>query len=330
MTRKPKASIVVPAYNSAATIAKTLHSLLRQTFEDFEILVVNDGSTDGTLSLLDTFSDTRLRIITQANRGLSGAHNTGIHQANGEYVGFCDADDLWLPEKLELHVAHLESNPQVGISFSGSQLIDSSGRHIGIRQNPRLKDITAAHVFTRNPIGNGSSAVIRRAALNDFAYRPAGETERDWWFDETFRQSDDIEAWTRFALTLDWQIEGIPGELTLYRIHTDGLSANIERQFETWGRMKKKIASIAPDFVASHGAAATSYQLRYLARRAISMRDGAAAKSLSRRALRASMRPLRDEPFKTLLTACAAEALNAFGPSFYAQAERRFLRNSAA
>jgi glycosyltransferase involved in cell wall biosynthesis len=325
MLTPPFASVVVPAYNSEKTVAETLRSLLRQTFTNLEVVVVDDGSTDGTASVVESFSDGRVRLVRQRNRGLAGAHNTGVHNARGRYIGFCDADDLWLPEKLELHVAHLESHPEVGISFSGSQLIDEAGDPIGVSQRPRLRDITAAHIFKRNPIGNGSSAVIRRKALDDLAYRPVGEQDRDWWFDETFRQSDDIEAWTRFALTLDWRIEGIPGLLTQYRIHQGALSANIERQYETWRRMVAKIAFISPEFVRRHGRLAAAYQLRYLARRAVSMRSGPAAADLSRRALRSSVRLLIEEPTKTLVTLCAAEALNLFGSDVYARAERMAL-----
>jgi glycosyltransferase involved in cell wall biosynthesis len=330
MTAAPVASIVVPAYNSARTVEDTIRSLLRQTFTDFEVIVVDDGSTDHTAEVVARFSDPRLRLIRQPNRGLAGAHNTGIFHARGEYVGFCDADDLWVPEKLELHIEHLKANRNVGISFSGSMLIDEFGRSLGMEQKPRLKNITAAHVFKRNPIGNGSSAVIRREALDDFAYRPAAGSDRPWWFDETFRQSDDIEGWTRFALTLDWRIEGIPGALTQYRIHLGGLSANIDKQFETWARMRDKMATIAPRFVERHGPAAAAYQFRYLARRAVSMRDGAAASRLMRRSLAASVRPLYEETVKTIVTVGAAETLRVFGAAVYRWMERRALRVQTA
>lgn len=322
----PTASIVIPAYNAAATIAETLNSILVQTFTDFEIIVVDDGSTDHTLDVLAQFDDPRLRIVQQKNRGLAGAHNTGIHQSRGPFVGFCDADDLWLPEKLERHIEHLQDNPQVGISFAGSRLIDGEGTLIGIDQSPKLTAITCADIFKRNPIGNGSAAVMRREALDDFAYRPFHETERDWWFDENFRQSDDIEGWLRFASTLDWSIEGIPGHLTLYRIHTGGLSANMEKQFETWMKMREKIADIVPTIASRHSGVAAAYQLRYLARRAVSMRDGKAAFSLMIRSMKMSMKPFAEEPVKTLITVAAAATLKVFGPSIYRLAEMVMLK----
>ncbi len=321
----PKASIVVPAYNVAATIGETLSSLLSQTFPDFELIVVDDGSSDGTVAVVRSFTDSRIRLICQKNRGLAGAHNTGIAAARGDYIGFCDADDLWLPEKLERHIEHMEKNPDVGISFSGSEMIDSNSKSLGIRQSPKLRDITPADVFKRNPIGNGSAAVVRREAFNGMAYRPLRETERDWWFDETFRQSDDIEGWLRFIVTQDWRIEGISGHLTLYRVHVGGLSANVEKQYETWLRMRDKIEEIVPSLVEKHGAVAEAYQLRYLSRRCISMRDGKNAWRFMRRSLKASKRPFLEEPIKTTITCVAAMVLAVCGNNCYSWMESRFL-----
>ncbi|WP_421857946.1 glycosyltransferase family 2 protein [Oricola sp.] len=326
LTKTPVASIVVPAYNVAATIAETLHSLLEQTFQDFEIIVVDDGSSDRTPEIVESFKDDRLRMVYQKNRGLAGAHNTGIYEARGEFVGFCDADDLWLPEKLERHIEHLRANPDVGISFAGSRMIDANGKPLGINQSPKLRGITVADIFKRNPIGNGSAAVMRRAALDDMAYRPAGETARDWWFDENFRQSDDIEGWLRFAVTTDWKIEGIPGLLTLYRIHMGGLSANVGTQFATWTRMRDKIGRIVPAVVERHGPAATAYQLRYLCRRAVSMRDGDMAWDYCRQSLAASRKPLIEEPVKTAITVAASLTLKLLGKPAYLMAERNILR----
>jgi glycosyltransferase involved in cell wall biosynthesis len=323
----PIISVIVPAYNAEATIAETINSILNQTFTHLELIVVDDGSEDRTIAVVESFSDSRIRLIRQKNRGLAGAHNTGIASARRRYIAFCDADDLWLPEKLERHIEHLEANPDVGISFSGSQMIDAAGRPLGIYQSPKLRNISAADVFKRNPIGNGSAAVIRRSAIEGFAYRPLAEAERDWWFDETFRQSDDIEGWLRFILTQDWRIEGISGYLTLYRIHLGGLSANIDRQFTSWLRMRDKIAEIAPGLVSRHGAAATAYQLRYLCRRAVSMRDGNVAWNLAKRAMRASLRPFVEEPMKTIVTLTAAGVLNLLGATFYARTEQWLLRN---
>ena len=311
----PYASIIVPAFNARRTLPATLLSLRAQTFRDVEIIVVDDGSTDDTAHLARRARkrDSRIRLVQQGNRGLAGARNSGIHAATGEVVGFCDADDLWMPEKLAAHVAHLRDSPHVGLSFSGSALIDDAGERIGLAQRPRLRGITTAHVFKRNPVGNGSTPVIRRGALDSLAWCPATETVRDWVFDETFRQSEDIECWLRLCLTTDWTLEGVPGLLTEYRISDGGLSARTDAQLASWERMVAKLRPVAPGFFARVTPCARAYQLRYLARRAISGGDGAAARDYVLRSLASSRRPLIEEPIRSVTTIVAAQAVARFG-----------------
>ena len=320
---EPMATIVIPAYNVAQTIRETLDSALSQTCGDFEVVVVDDGSTDATPSILDSFDAPRLRVVRQRNRGLAGARNTGVAAARGRLIGFLDGDDLWDPNKLAIHIAHLHQNPDVGVSYSASRLINEDGADLGLTQSPKTREISAADVFLRNPIGNGSSPVIRRETLQGVAWRPAGETERDWVFDETFRQSEDIECWMRIALTTRWRFEGSPEPLTLYRVNPGGLSANVDAQLASWERMFARIRSISPDFARRHGPAARAYQLRYLARRAVSARKGGAAMKLMLRSLIESRTPLWREPVKTLATLSASAALTCCGGRLYARLEER-------
>ncbi|MDP5085530.1 MAG: glycosyltransferase [Yoonia sp.] len=306
----PLATIVVPAFNVAKTLCETLDALLAQTFEDFEIVIVDDGSSDATYAIAKSYqTDPRVRFIRQRNRGLAGARNTGIAVAEGAFIGFCDADDIWEPGKLAAHVQHLQSDPAVGVSYAGSSLIDDNGDFLGQSQKPRLKNIEAVHVFKRNPIGNGSAPVIRRAVFDAIAFRPASETERDWYFDETFRQSEDIECWLRIALSTDWIFEGVPGLLTRYRISANGLSAATDRQHMAWENMVTKLTPLAPAFFTRHAPVARAYQLRYLARRAISDLDAERAQRLLLASLRESKRPLFEEPLKSAVTILATAAL---------------------
>jgi glycosyltransferase involved in cell wall biosynthesis len=322
----PMISVVVPAYNVAATLHETLVSISNQTFTDIEIIVVDDGATDTTPNILASYSDPRLLVIRQVNRGLAGARNTGIHHAKGKYIAFCDADDVWEAEKLERHFDHLEGDSNVGISFAGSSMMDGKGNQLKVRQLPKLKNISAADVFKRNPIGNGSAAVVRRDAFDCIAFRPAFEVERDWWFDESMQQSEDIDAWMRFVLASDWKIEGIDGLLTRYRIQSGGLSANLSKQYQTWKHMCSKVQDTAPEFAAKHAPAAEAYQLRFLARRAFMMRDGATALRLAASALATSRTPLFEEPTKTVVTILAALALCVSGNSLRPPTQRSTAR----
>lgn len=322
----PRASIVVPAFNASATIEETLSSLQSQTFRDFEVIVVNDGSTDHTVDIIKPFlKDSRFHIVNQPNRGLAGARNTGIAEAAGYYIGFCDSDDLWVADKLARHILHLDLSPDVGLSYAGSILIDGESQPLGLKQSPRLHAITAAEVFKRNPVGNGSVAIFRRAALMDIAYTPQKDRPRQWFFDETFRQSEDIECWLRLALTTDWEIEGIRGHLTKYRIAGGGLSANTNKQLASWNRMVEKLRPLSPAFFAKHEPAARAYQLRYLARRAVSAGDELKAKKYTREFLKASFSPLFEEPLKTLTTLAATACLSwtGYDPMRFAAMLRR-------
>ncbi len=308
------ASIIVPAFNVQATMRQTLEALLAQTYADFEIIIVDDGSTDATPQIAAEFAaDSRVRVVRQNNRGLAGARNSGIAAAKGAFIGFCDADDIWLPHKLARHVAHLQSNPKIGISYAGSAFIDNEGVSTGQAQRPRLKGIGASHIFKRNPIGNGSAPVIRRAVFEEIAYQPHFEMQRSWYFDETFRQSEDIECWLRIALTTNWVFEGLPGLLTQYRINTTGLSAATDRQLAAWDRMVAKLTPLNPSFFAVNTKPARAYQLRYLSRRAVSALDAPRARNLSLAWVSQSRTPLIEEPVKSIVTLAASAALSIFG-----------------
>ena len=324
----PDASIIVPAYNAEHYLPETLNSLLAQTYTDFEIIVVDDGSTDQTVKKAQALNDPRLKVIRQSNRGLAGARNSGIAEATGKYIGFCDSDDLWMPRKLEKHIRHLEARPDVGLSFSGSALIDENSLQIGLSQTPKTTGISAKDVLLRNPIGNGSSPVFRRAALQDIAWRPDHEQNRDWWFDEDFHQTEDIECWMRFVLTTSWKIEGLSEDLTLYRVHASGLSADIEKQRQSWEQMIVKIQQISPAFVSQHVHKARAYHLRYLARRAISKSESRLALRLLASAAHTSLHPLFFEPVKTLTTIFAAFVQLVFGPRAYGHIFRFLTGNS--
>jgi len=109
----PTVSVVVPTYNRSEVLPRAVDSVLEQTYEDFELVVVDDGSDDGTLTLLDSYDDPRLRVITHGtNRGANVARNTGIEHANGEFVAFLDSDDEWHPDKLAQQLARYDSAPE--------------------------------------------------------------------------------------------------------------------------------------------------------------------------------------------------------------------------
>ena len=315
-------SVIIPVYNVEKYIAQTIQSVLKQTYSRFELLIIDDGSPDRSIEICQQFADPRITIISQPNRGLAGARNTGIRHAQGDYLAFLDGDDLWEPEKLAQHIEHLEHAPQVGVSFSRSALIDESGDRLGTYLMPQLQNITVPCLLRGSPIGNGSAAVIRRAVFDEikFADNLYGTTE-DFYFDEQFRRSEDMECWLRIAILTAWQIEGIPEALTLYRVNTQGLSANFLKQLESWERVLDKLRAIAPAEIAPWEDMAMAYELRYLARSAIRIKS-AEAVNLINRALFTYWRILVEEPRRTGLTLVAAYLLRFTPKSLYGWVER--------
>lgn len=315
-------SIIMPVYNVEKYVARSIQSALAQTYKDFELILVIDGSKDNSLAICQSFNDPRIRIVKQENRGLAGARNTGIREAKAQYIALLDSDDLWHEQKLERHIHHLEKNPLVGVSYSGSAFIDDTDALVGVSMRPKLKDIAAAHIFCRNPVGNGSAPVFRKQAFVDIGYptNQNGEIETAY-FNETFRFGEDIECWMRIACKSNWVFEGIADDLTLYRIVSGGLSANTEKMYEFWQKMHDIVKSYAPELVAECGEKARAYQLRYYARRAVREGQGKTAILHIIRAMRASPMILFEEPKKTALTAAAALLSWFLPPPIYRQIE---------
>jgi len=303
----PVVSVIIPMYNVEKYIEQSINSVLNQCYHHFELILVDDGCVDNTIKLVNTFSDPRIRLIKQSNRGLSGARNTGIDAARGLYVALLDADDYWAPEKLTKHVQHLNDNPNVGISYCPSLFVSEEGDLLGIGQFPKLKNISKQEVFCRNPIGNGSAPVIRRSLLSEIGrFGVKKDKYRSIYFDENLKQSEDIELWTRIALTTKWQFAGLETPLTYYRINNAGLSADLNKQFASWQHAVMLNQDSDPEFFSKFYSLAKAYQLRYLARRAVQSTSKIKAFKLIHQALYCDYRILLDEPSRTIMTWCCA------------------------
>lgn len=311
-------------FNVEKYIEKCIVSVLAQTFQNFEVLCVDDGCTDNTLNILKQFTDPRIRVISQKNRGLSGARNTGIQEAKGIYIALLDSDDCWANEKLAKHVIHLNGNPEVGVSYCPSLFMDESGNLMGIGQFPKLTDIRFKDILCRNPVGNGSAPVIRRRLLSDIATTNQ-ESDRKYYFDETLKQSEDIELWVRIASSSKWKFEGISTPLTYYRVNEGGLSANLNKQFASWTLAMSKNEQTDTKLLKQFLPLARAYQLRYLARRAIRSGDSYHALKLIHKALFEQPQILFEEPQRTIVTyACAL--LSILPRSLYTRMESLAMR----
>ncbi len=163
-----KISVIVPAYNSEQTILATITSVQNQTFPDWEVIVINDGSTDGTLQVLEQIQDEKIKIYSYDNGGVSFARNKGINYATGEFITFLDADDLWSPDKLELQLKALQNNPEAGVVYSlvVSGLEKSEDSFTFVEGN---KTVYQGNVYRQllleNFISCGSNILVRREAI---------------------------------------------------------------------------------------------------------------------------------------------------------------------
>ena len=263
----PVVSVIVPVFRSERFVAATIRSVLAQTLRDFELIVVDDGSPDRSIAICKGFADPCIRYVHQPNLGLAAARNAGIRHARGRYIAFLDSDDLWAPGKLAHHVAHLESRPDVGVSYGFSAFIDENGDRLGGLQMLGKERTRASDCFVANPIGNGSNAVLRAEVFKRDRWLD-GVRPPLWgcFFDEELRQAEDFELWLRIALLTNWRIECTPWVLTCYRLHPASLSSDVGAQDGFHRRAIEKVAAYAPGLVARYRATGESNMSWYFAR----------------------------------------------------------------
>lgn len=240
-------SIVIPVSGVEKHISAAVRSVLEQTYKNFELIIVDNGSSERTLEVCQQFKDSRIKIIRQPNRGASVLRNIGLRHAQGEYVAFLEGDDVWLPEKLEKHVEHLDNSPNVGVSFCASGFIDEADKLLGIYTASQLKGITAASILSRNPLGKSSVGVFRREVFEGIKFQAnlQGAVE-DCYFDEQLRSLEDVECLLRMVVQTNWQIEGISEVLTLCRVEEKDSSRNASKHLEALEQLIEKARSYAP------------------------------------------------------------------------------------
>jgi glycosyltransferase involved in cell wall biosynthesis len=227
MGHRPLCSLVVPAYNMERYVAETVESALAQTYRPLEIVIVDDGSTDGTAAIAKSYLDQpEVVYVFQENRGLAGARNRGIAESHGEYIVLLDADDVWMPQKVERAVDHLETHPDVGWLTTDCYLL---------REETRTEErYYGTFVPDEFPVGARAqldmiakrnymsvACIIRRSLFDRFGV-----------FDEQLRRSEDYDLWIRFLLG-GTSVARIPEPLGWYRLHGASLSADPHAQWDS-------------------------------------------------------------------------------------------------
>jgi glycosyltransferase involved in cell wall biosynthesis len=210
MESNPKLiSVVIPTYNRRSFIAAAVESVLQQDWPSFEVIVVDDGSTDDSIAILEAIADTRLRVIKQANQGRSHARNVALNEARGDYIAFLDSDDLFLPGKLSRQVAWLEANPDFGMVYTASDCIDAEGNRLGHTYQADVSgDIYAEVAFFQPVTITLPTVMLRRQVLATVGM-----------FDERMQRFEDTDLWRRISKR--YRIGALPEVTCLVRTHTD-------------------------------------------------------------------------------------------------------------
>jgi len=244
-----KFSVVIPAYNAADTLGEAVDSVLAQTRQDFEVIVIDDGSSDSTAAVAASFADQRVRVYRQENAGPSAARNRGIAQAVGEYVSSLDSDDLWLPDYLAEMGRALEENPQADFAYTHAWILDyASGRFRAVPtgawhrpSTPMLpRDQFIAELLQECFV---NAPTIRRTVL-----------EQVGGYDESMSHGEDWELWLRLANS-GFEAVRVAGPLTIYRNRPGSHSAD-------WAAMAVAPAAVYRTVLERHHA---SPQVRALA-----------------------------------------------------------------
>lgn len=211
-------SVIIPIYNAEDTILETVESVRQQTFVDWEIVAIDDGSTDRTLELLFDIQDERIKIFSYENSGVAIARNKGIAHASGEYIAFLDADDLWTPNKLESQLAALQANPEAGVAYSWTYDLysdRSSEKVLFPCESIYFSGNVHSQLLIKNFLTSGSNPLIRSKAIESVGeFDPACVPCEDWDF--YLR----LAAYCPFVLVPEHQI--------LYRQSSNSGSSKVE------------------------------------------------------------------------------------------------------
>jgi len=208
----PAVSVVIPAYNAERYLGETLDSVLAQTYRDFEVVVVDDGSTDSTRDIVASYGEP-VRCIEQANAGPSAARNHGVREARGEAVAFVDSDDLWMPEKLAHQMPLFDAEGRVGLVYSEAERMASDGSPIPTTRRTKPQGDVFLDLLVKNHCPT-SAVVVRREC-----FLAAGG------FPEDMVWAEDWCLWLRIARR--WQFRAVQEVLVRHRVHAGALTGKL-------------------------------------------------------------------------------------------------------
>jgi glycosyltransferase involved in cell wall biosynthesis len=232
----PLISVIIPAYNAEKTIRKTVESVLNQTFADFELIIVDDGSQDLTVEIISRLLEPRIKVFSYPHTGSNPTRNRGFSHSVGEFVAFLDSDDLWTPDKLEEQLKALQTNPKAAVAYSWTDCIDESDQYLWLGSHMTENGNVYAKLLLTCFVVSGSNPLIRRQAFIDIG-----------GFDESLAASQDFDLYLRLAAR--YEFVAVPYPQVLYRISTKSKSmcSNVRRQEETSLLVRKRAFAQAPE-----------------------------------------------------------------------------------
>ena len=204
-------SIIMPAYNNEHYIVESISSVLLQTYTNWELIVIDDASNDNTSSVLDRFTDKRIKLISNSiNKGVAATRNIGIKAASGQYIAFLDSDDLWFRNKLSLQITALEEDINAVCSHGSYIRIDSSGKHLGCVK--AKSNVFLNTLYKGNSIGN-STGMIDRSRVGTIFQKPVNHEDYLMWLNVLSLKNGSYSL-------------AITDVVAQYRVHATSLSSN--------------------------------------------------------------------------------------------------------
>ncbi len=212
--KKSLVSVIITTYNRADYIKYSIDSVLKQTYDFFELIIIDDGSTDNTVDIIKTYNDKRIRYFYQRNFGQNFARNYGLQLSKGEYAAFLDSDDVWEINKLEKQVAILDKHRNIGLVYCATAIIDRYNSIVGKQKIYNYSGKVTKQLLLLNFLYNGSCAMFR---INDSLYKIG-------MFDESIKRMTDWEFYLKYSVHNEFYC--IPEYLLKYRMHSSTMSFN--------------------------------------------------------------------------------------------------------
>lgn len=288
MTKQsPVVSVVTPTYNRAGFLPQAVESVLAQTFGDFELIVVDDGSTDDTPEVMRSYlQDPRVRYLTQPNQGQSVARNRGIAEAKGEYICFLDSDNAWREDKLEKSLAVFQAHPDYHVVYGDFIIIDESGTELGVNRMNRHTGFVTPQLLKDNFVSMNTT-MTRKYCFDEMGA-----------FDEKDRLAEDYGLWLR--LSTCYRFYYLPEVLGYYRVMEDQISSDKLRRLDANEQILKSFLAEYPGSVSR--TQARRGMSHFFARKArCSLSNGLRKKALADTVRSLLQDPLWPGPWKALV-----------------------------